>query len=124
MHIASIIVSVLLALEMAATGMPKVLQLSAVRASAEHLGVSVTLDRMIGAAQLAATIGLLVGIAYPALSVVTAAAVVLMMCGAIGYHVKAGDKVSAMAPAVLTAALAIAVAVLAAAAPAASLPNL
>jgi hypothetical protein len=115
MHVASIALSVLLALEMAVTGVPKVIQLSVVRASAEHLGVSVALDRMIGAAQVAAAVGLLVGIAFPPLSILTAAAVCLLMCGALGYHVKAADKVAAMLPAVSTAAVAIAVVALAAA---------
>src|SRR3954467_8834558 len=113
MHIAFIIMSVLLALEMAVTGAPKVIQLSVVRVSAEHLGISVALDRMIGVAQMAAAVGLLLGIALPALSIVTGAAVCFLMCGAIGYHVKAEDKVLAMLPAVLTAAVAIAVVVLA-----------
>ena len=122
MHIAFIIVSVLLGLEMAITGAPKVVQLSAVRASAEHLGVSVALDRSIGVAQMASAAGLLLGIAFPALSIMTAAAVCLLMGGAISYHVKAKDNVMAMVPAILTAALGIALVVLAASPPAA-LPN-
>jgi hypothetical protein len=125
MHIAFIIVSVLLGLEMAITGAPKVVQLSAVRASAEHLGVSVALDRSIGVAQMASAAGLLLGIAFPALSIVTGAAVCLLMGGAVSYHIKAGDKVLAMLPAILTAALAAVVAVLAAGTTGATLlPNL
>lgn len=115
MHVAFIAVSILLALEMAGAGVPKVLQLSAVRGSAEHLGVSVGLHQMIGVAEVAAAVGLSVGIAYPPLAVVTAAAVLLLMCGAAGYHIKAGDKISIMLPAVLTAVAAIIVALLAAA---------
>jgi len=99
---------------MAVVGAPKVVQLSAVRASAEHLGVGVALDRTIGVAQMAAAAGLLLGIAFPALSVVTGAAVCLLMCGAIGYHIKAHDKIMAMLPAVVTAAVAVVIVVLAA----------
>ena len=40
MHVAFIVVSALLALEMAGAGVPKLLQLSGVRRNAEHLGVS------------------------------------------------------------------------------------
>jgi hypothetical protein len=109
MHIAFIVLSVLLAVEMAVTGAPKVIQLSAVRASAEHLGVSVDVDRLIGVAQVSAAVGLLLGIAFPVLSVVTGAAVCLLMAGAVGYHVKAADKVTAALPAVVTAAVAVAV---------------
>lgn len=113
MHIAFIVVSALLALEMAAAGVPKLLQLIAVRKNAEHLGLSVGLHRMIGAAEVAAAIGLLVGIACQPLSIVTGIAVFFLMCGAVGYHVKAHDKVPNMLPAVLTAVMAVAVAVLA-----------
>ena len=42
-----------------------------------------------------------------------ALAVFLLMCGAVGYHIKAGDKVALVLPAVLTASLAVAVGVLA-----------
>ncbi|KIU15409.1 hypothetical protein TL10_19040 [Mycolicibacterium llatzerense] len=108
------VVSIVLALEMAAIGTPKVLQISTVRDSAEHLGVSVDLDRMIGISQLAAAVGLLLGIAFPTLSVVTGAAVCLLMCGAVRYHIKAQDKTVAMVPAVVTAAIAVAIFVLAA----------
>ena len=115
MHLAFIVVSAILALELAGAGVPKLLQLSAVRRNAEHLGVSVGLHRMIGVAEVAAAVGLLVGIAYPVLSVVTGVAVCLLMCGAVGYHIKAGDKVAAMLPAVLTTVLAVIVGLLAAA---------
>ncbi|GBE65516.1 hypothetical protein MFM001_19780 [Mycobacterium sp. MFM001] len=117
MHLAFIIVSAFLALEMAVTGVPKLLQLSVVRASAEHLGVSAGLDRIIGVAEVAAAAALLVGIAFPALSILTGAAVCLLMFGAVGYHIKAEDKAARALPAVLTAAAAIAVVALAAAAP-------
>ncbi|AGB22736.1 hypothetical protein Mycsm_02397 [Mycobacterium sp. JS623] len=125
MHIAFIVLSVLLALEMAVTGAPKVFHLSVVRASAEHLGISVALHRMIGLAEVSAAVGFLLGITFPALSFVTAAAVCVLMCGAVGYHVKAKDNVAAVLPAVLTAAASVAVIALAAGAPgAAPLPNL
>jgi hypothetical protein len=122
MHIAFIAMSVLLALEMAVAGAPKVIQLNTAHATAEHLGVSVALDRAIGVAEIAAAIGLLLGIAFPALAIVTGAAVCFLMFGAIGYHVKAQDNLLAVAPAVLTAALAVAVVVIAL--NAAPIPNL
>ena len=114
MHTAFIVLSIVLALEMAASGVPKILQISAVSDSAKHLGVRQALDRMIGISQAAAAVGLLLGIAFPMLSVVTGAAVCIQMCGAVGYHVKAQDKIMAMLPAVVTAAVAVAVVVLAA----------
>jgi hypothetical protein len=115
MHVAFIVLTAALALEMFGAGVPKLLQLSVVRRNAEHLGVSVGLHRMIGVAEVAAAVGLGVGIAYPPLAVVTGAAVCLLMCGAVGYHIKAGDKFSVMLPAILTAVMAVAVPLLAAA---------
>ena len=122
MHIAFIAVSVLLALEMVVTGTPKVIQLNTSRAHAEHLGVSVALDRAIGAAEMAAAVGLVLGLAFPALSLISGAGVFLLMCGAIGYHAKAKDNLLTMAPAVITAVFAIGVVVLAV--DAAPIPNL
>jgi hypothetical protein len=54
MHIAAIALSVLLALEVAATGAMKVIGTGTARANAEHLGVSLGLSRLIGIAELAA----------------------------------------------------------------------
>lgn len=113
MHVVFIVLSAVLALEMAGAGIPKLLQLKAVRNSAEHLGVGVGLDRMIGVAEIAAAAGLAAGIACPPLSTLTAAAVFLLMCSAIGYHLKAGDKIVHILPAVLTAVVAVAVGFLA-----------
>jgi DoxX-like family len=102
MHIAIVILSVLLAVELAATGIIKVVGTGTARANAAHLGVSPQLNRLIGVAELAAAGGLLAGIAVRPLAIVTAAAVVLLMAGAIGYHLKARDKVAAVLPAVIT----------------------
>jgi hypothetical protein len=113
MHIAIIVLSVLLALELAATGGMKVIGTGTARANAEHLGVSLGLSRLIGIAELAAAAGLLAGLAVKPLAIVTTAAIVALMVGAIGYHVKARDKISAVLPAVITAGVAIALLALA-----------
>ena len=116
MHIAIIVLSVLLALELAATGGMKVIGTGTARANAEHLGLSMGLSRLIGIAELAAAAGQLAGLAVKSLAIVTAAAVVVLMLGAIGYHLKARDKVAAVLPAVVTAGAAIALLALALAA--------
>lgn len=113
MHIAIIVLSVLLALELAATGGMKVIGTGTARANAEHLGLSLGLSRLIGIAELAAAAGLLAGLVVKPLAIVTAAAVVVLMVGAVGYHVKARDKVAAVLPAVVTGLIAIAVMALA-----------
>ena len=113
MHIAIIVLSVLLALELAATGGMKVIGTGTARANAEHLGLSLGLSRLIGIAELAAAAGLLAGLVVKPLAIVTAAAVVVLMVGAVGYHLKARDKIAAVLPAVVTGLIAIAVMALA-----------
>ena len=66
------------------------------------------LSRLIGVAELAAVVGLLAGIAVKPLAIVTAAAVVLLMAGALGYHLKARDKGAVLLPAAITGLTAIA----------------
>ena len=112
MHVASIILSVVLALELAFTGSIKVLNTKMAQDNAAHLGVSTQRFRLIGVAELAAVVGLLAGIFIKPLAIVTAAAVCLLMAGALGYHAKARDKVPAMLPAIVTEIAAIAVLVL------------
>jgi len=108
MHIAVIVLSVLLALEFAATGMMKVLETGTARGNAAHLGISLRLSRLIGIAELAAVAGLIGGLAFRPLAVVTAAAVILLMVGAVGSHLKAGDKGAAVLPAVVTGCVTVA----------------
>jgi hypothetical protein len=52
--------------------------------------------------------GLIGGLAFRPLAVVTAAAVILLMVGAIGSHLKAGDKGPSVLPAVITGFVAVA----------------
>jgi uncharacterized ion transporter superfamily protein YfcC len=112
MHITVIVLSVLLAVEFTATATMKVLATGTARGNAAHLGISLRLSRLIGIAELAAVIGLLGGLAFRSLAVVTAAAVILLMVGAVAAHLKAGDK-SPVLPAVITGFAAIALLALA-----------
>jgi DoxX-like family len=108
MHIAAVVLSVLLAVELAFTGIIKILGTGTARANAAHLGISLRLSRLIGIAELAAVVGLLAGIAVKPLAIVTAAAVVLLMGGALGYHLKAGDRGAVVLPAAITGLAAVA----------------
>ena len=113
MRIAVVVLSVLLAVELAATGMMKVLETDTARGNAAHLGISLRVSRLVGMAELAAAVGLLCGLAIRPLAIVTAAAVILLMIGAVGSHLKAGDKGAAALPAVITGLAAMALLALA-----------
>jgi uncharacterized membrane protein YphA (DoxX/SURF4 family) len=73
MHIATVVLSVLLAVEFAFTGIIKILGTGTARTNAAHLGISLRLSRFIGIAELAAVVGLLAGIVVKPLAIVTAA---------------------------------------------------
>jgi uncharacterized membrane protein YphA (DoxX/SURF4 family) len=113
-YIAVTLLSILLALLMLATGVPKVLNSATARKNAAHLEISTPLSRLIGVAEIAAAIGLTAGMFIRPMATVTAAALVLLMVGAAIYHRRARDPLTAMAPAVMTAAAAAAVVVLSA----------
>ncbi|MGO9734793.1 DoxX family protein [Mycobacterium sp.] len=112
MHIAAVVLSVLLAVELAFTAIIKIAGTGTARTNAAHLGISLRLSRFIGIAELAAVVGLLAGIAVKPLAIVTAAAVVLLMAGAVGYHLKARDYGVALLPAAITGLAAVALVVL------------
>lgn len=108
MDIAGIVASVLLTLVAAASGVPKIASTARMRDEATHLGIPRTGYVLIGALELAAAIGLLVGLARPLLGIAAAGGLVLMMVGAVLAHLRAGDRTAALAPAVavgVTAAL-------------------
>ncbi len=111
MHIAAVVLSVLLAVELAFTGIIKIVGTGTARANAAHLGISLRLSRLIGVAELAAVVGLLAGIAVKSLAIVTAAAVAILMAGALGYHLKARDNGAALVPAAITGLAAVALVV-------------
>ena len=71
-------------------------------------GISLRLSRFIGIAELAAVVGLLAGIVVKPLAIVTAAVVVLLMAGALAYHLKARDNGAVLLPAAITGLAAIA----------------
>ncbi|MGO9510896.1 MAG: DoxX family protein [Mycobacterium sp.] len=112
MHIAAVVLSVLLAVELAFTGIIKIVGTGTARTNAAHLGISMRLSRFIGIAEVAAVVGLLAGIAVKPLAIVTAAAVVLLMVGAVGYHLKARDNGAVLLPAAVTGLAAVALVVL------------
>ena len=111
MYIAATVLSILLALLLSATGIPKLLNGATARKNAAHLAISTSLSRLIGVAEIAAAIGLTAGMFIRPMGAVTAAAVVLLMVGAAIYHRRARDPLTATAPAIMTAVAAVAVVV-------------
>jgi hypothetical protein len=107
MFVATVILSVLLALAFAGAGVPKILAQPKMVEVAAHFGLSIGSFRIIGVAEVAAAAGLLIGLAWAPLGIAAAAGLVLLMIGAIVFHVRAKDPVAAMAPVVVLAVLSV-----------------
>lgn len=84
---------------LAVTGSAKLFSLAPMRARAAHLQFSTRAFRMVGAAEVAATTGLLAGRRRPGLGVASGAAASALMVGACITHLRRGDGLSAIVPA-------------------------
>ncbi len=82
-------------------------------AAASHLSIPWARYRLIGAAELAAAVGVLAGLVWTAFGLAAASAMALLLVGALATHRRAGDDLKHAAPAVV--ALAVSFAYLAAA---------
>jgi hypothetical protein len=109
MYITAAILSVLLALVALAAGAPKAMLKGDVSAGLQsHMGLSAELVRFIGLAEVAAFVGLVVGLFWQPLGIAAAVGLGITMIGAAGFHAKAGDyanpatRGNAMAPIILT----------------------
>jgi uncharacterized membrane protein YphA (DoxX/SURF4 family) len=105
MYIIAAILSVLLALVTLAAGAPKALLKGDVSAGLQsHMGLSAGLVRFIGLAEVAAAVGLIIGLFWQPLGIAAAIGFTITMIGAVGFHAKAGDyanpatRQNAMAP--------------------------
>ncbi|MGI5193224.1 DoxX family protein [Streptomyces sp. CA-288835] len=110
MYVTAAILSVLLALATLAAGAPKALLKGDVSAGLQsHMGLSAGLVRFIGLAEVAAAVGLIVGLFWQPLGIAAAIGFALTMVGAVGFHARAGDyadpatRGNAMAPFALIA---------------------
>ena len=109
MMIFAAVLSVLLAIVALAAGLPKVRLTGDIPAQLQAGGLSATLVRFIGLAELAAAGGLITGLFWPPIGIAAAAGFALLLIGAVGFHAKAGDyadpaaRGNAMAPVILTA---------------------
>ncbi len=110
--IATVVVTILLALLFAFSSSIKLLSAPQSLAIRDHLGVSPTLWRVIGILELAGVIGVLVGLAWAPIGIAAAIGLALLSVGAVAFHLRARDGVVKTAPAVIGILLAAATAVL------------
>ncbi len=90
MYITAAVLSVVLALVAVAAGVPKALLKGDVSAGLQsHMGLSAGLVRFVGLAEVAAFVGLIVGLFWQPLGIAAAVGFGITMIGAVGYHAKA-----------------------------------
>lgn len=99
--IATSILAGVLVVAFAALGLAKLAAAPAMRARAEHVGFSVSAYRRIGALEILAIAGLLVGGFVPMIGALAAAGLLLLLGGAVLAHLRSGDGVREVAPAVV-----------------------
>lgn len=101
----SIVLAVLLAAVFSFSGGRKIVSRPPLADEAAHLGLPLGGYRAIGAAEIAAAAGLLLGLAWTPLGLLAAAGLVLLMLGAVITHLRAGDQPPAWAGAGVLALL-------------------
>jgi DoxX-like protein len=110
--IAKVVVTALLAAILGFAGVIKVVGVAQSLKIRDHLGLNPVQWRMIGALELAAVAGVLVGLSWPPIGVAAAIGSALLLLGAIGFHARASDSAADTAPAVIGLGLAVATAIL------------
>jgi hypothetical protein len=97
----------LLVVAFAVLGSAKLAAVPAMRTKAEHVGFSVSAYRRIGALEVLAVLGLLVGAFVPVIGALAAVGLLILLGGALLAHLKNGDGVREVAPAVVLGAAAL-----------------
>ncbi|CBG76000.1 MULTISPECIES: DoxX family protein [Streptomyces] len=108
MTTAHLTLAVALSLIFFSFGTAKIAAVPFMRQAAAHLGLSLTLYRVIGALEIAGAAGLLLGLASAPLGVAAAAGLALLMTAAAVVHLRHGDPPARALPAAVLALTAMA----------------
>lgn len=111
MNLAATVLSVVLAVGFLGSGAIKLIGNKTSLEMRDRVSVGAQLWRVIGALEVAGAVGLLVGLAVPALGIAAAVGLSLLLIGAVGAHVRANDARNAL-PAVLLLLVAVALVVI------------
>jgi hypothetical protein len=105
MSTTAIVLAVLLAGIFLLLGSAKLAAVPAMRQAAAHVGMT-THYRLLGALEVAAVAGLLLGLWITALGAAASAGLILLMAGAVVVHLRSGDPAARCLPAAIAGALA------------------
>ena len=101
MNATTLILAGLLVIAFSAAGLAKLAAVPAMRARAEHVGFSVSAYRRIGLLEVLGVLGLLVGAFVPLIGALAAAGLLMLLGGAVVTHLRHGDGVREIAPALV-----------------------
>jgi hypothetical protein len=99
--IATSILAGLLVVAFAALGSAKLAAVPAMRSKAEHAGFTVSAYRRIGALEILAVAGILAGAVAPMIGALAAVGLLLLLAGAVIVHLRNGDGVREVLPALV-----------------------
>jgi hypothetical protein len=106
------VLAAVLAVAFGLLGSAKLAAVPAMRARAEHVGYGVDAYRRIGALEILAVLGILVGAAVPVIGLLAATGLVLLLGGAVIVHLRNGDGFRELAPSLVLGAVAVAFVIL------------
>jgi DoxX-like family len=108
MDLVRVIVAVIFAALCAGSAVPTLAGAPAMREAAQHFGIPWSRYRLIGVALMAAAAGIAAGFRWPVCGVLAASGMVLLLVGAVYFHLRARDPLVKLLPAVVTVAIATA----------------
>ncbi|HEX7537435.1 MAG TPA: DoxX family protein [Dermatophilaceae bacterium] len=101
------ILAAMLVAAFAVLGSAKLAAVPAMRTRAEHVGFSVAAYRRIGVLEFLGVAGLVAGAAFPAVGALAGLGLLLLLGGAIMTHLRNGDGLRELAPAVVLGVVAL-----------------
>jgi len=106
-NVVIIILSLLLAVAFIATGWPKAVANRTAQGQAEHLRVPMGGYRALGVVEIAAALGLILGLWWRPVGLLASGGLVVLMVGATIAHRRVGDAPSAAVPALVLGLVAL-----------------
>lgn len=104
--IATLVLGTVLVVAFSALGSAKLAAHPAMQTRAQHVGFTVDAYRWIGALEVLAALGILAGILVPFLGALAGVGLVLLLAGAVVAHVRNGDGIKELAPALVLSVVA------------------
>jgi hypothetical protein len=111
MNVVSVLAGILV-ISFGVLGTAKLVPVPAMRDRAAHVGYSVAAYRRIGALELLAAVGILVGAAVPVIGALAALGLMVLLGGAFLVHLRNGDGAREVAPALVLGLVALAFVIL------------